>query len=376
MSFLHTENIRKSFGGLVAVDGVSFEVEAGQIKSLIGPNGAGKTTLFNVVNGLLAPDDGTVAFKGRQIAGWRPHRIARAGMSRTFQNPSLFGRMNVLENVMIGRHGRSRGGFWGCALRLPGQQREERSIRAVAVRELEFVGLARLASVSASSLTFGQRRMVELARALAAAPEANARVVLGAVRRRPAVDVSYVVDIGRGRDMTAACVRDADRKSPRQTAREVFAAARAARRGADEAFGRSRAVAGRVPSMFVRPGMALAGFVAGGLGRRVPGLRLPAHPFGSALISSVEAWGVPRALPPLAPFVHLGLVVAVGAVAWRPWVCDGAVVPRRVVSIGVTFDHRLIDGALAGTMMRVVAAAVERPWEAWPDGGARPPAAT
>lgn len=171
MSFLHTENIRKSFGGLVAVDGVSFEVEAGQIKSLIGPNGAGKTTLFNVVNGLLAPDDGTVAFKGRQIAGWRPHRIARAGMSRTFQNPSLFGRMNVLENVMIGRHGRSRGGFWGCALRLPGQQREERSIRAVAVRELEFVGLARLASVSASSLTFGQRRMVELARALAAEPD-------------------------------------------------------------------------------------------------------------------------------------------------------------------------------------------------------------
>lgn len=215
-----------------------------------------------------------------------------------------------------------------------------------------------------------------VARALAAAPEANARVVLGAVRRRPAVDVSYVVDIGRGRDMTAACVRDADRKSPRQTAREVFAAARAARRGADEAFGRSRAVAGRVPSMFVRPGMALAGFVAGGLGRRVPGLRLPAHPFGSALISSVEAWGVPRALPPLAPFVHLGLVVAVGAVACRPWVHDGVVVPRRVVSIGVTFDHRLIDGALAGTMMRVVAAAVERPWEAWPDGGARPPAAT
>lgn len=171
MSFLQTENIRKSFGGLVAVDGVSFEVEAGQIKSLIGPNGAGKTTLFNVVNGLLAPDDGAVEFKGRQIAGWKPHRIARAGMSRTFQNPSLFGRMNVLENVMIGRHGRSRSGFWGCALRLPRQRREERSIRAVAVRELEFVGLARLASVSASSLTFGQRRMVELARALAAEPD-------------------------------------------------------------------------------------------------------------------------------------------------------------------------------------------------------------
>ncbi len=171
MALLETENLRKSFGGLVAVDGVSFAVEAGQIKALIGPNGAGKTTLFNVVTGLLRPDRGTVRFKGRAIAGRKPHQVARAGISRTFQNPSLFGRMNALENVMVGCHGRSQCEFWGCALRLPRQRREEHHIRETAMRELDFVALAHLASFPASALTFGQRRMVELARALATEPE-------------------------------------------------------------------------------------------------------------------------------------------------------------------------------------------------------------
>jgi ABC-type branched-subunit amino acid transport system ATPase component len=171
MALLETEQLRKSFGGLLAVDGVSFQVETGQIKSLIGPNGAGKTTLFNLVTGLLRPDHGTVSFKGKGLAGWEPHQIARAGMSRTFQNPSLFGRMDVLENVMVGRHCRSHSEFWGCALRLPGQKREESRIRAAAMQELDFVGLGSLASFPASALTFGQRRMVELARALATEPE-------------------------------------------------------------------------------------------------------------------------------------------------------------------------------------------------------------
>jgi branched-chain amino acid transport system ATP-binding protein len=170
MALLEARDLSKSFGGLVAVDGVSFDVEVGQIKSLIGPNGAGKTTLFNLVTGLLRADQGVVRFKGQGIAGWRPWRVARAGISRTFQNPSLFGRMNVLENVMVGRHTRSQGEFWSCALRLPGQRREERSIREMAMRELDFVGLAHLAAFPASALTFGQRRMVELARALATEP--------------------------------------------------------------------------------------------------------------------------------------------------------------------------------------------------------------
>ena len=171
MALLEARELKRSFGGLVAVDGVSFNVEAGQIKSLIGPNGAGKTTLFNLVTGLLRPDQGLVRFKGKAITGWKPCRVACAGISRTFQNPSLFGRMNVLENVMVGRHSRTRSEFWGCALRLPGQRREEQRIREAALKELDFVALAHLAAFPASALTFGQRRMVELARALATEPE-------------------------------------------------------------------------------------------------------------------------------------------------------------------------------------------------------------
>jgi branched-chain amino acid transport system ATP-binding protein len=170
MTLLEIKDLRKGFGGLVAVDGVSFRVDAGQIKSLIGPNGAGKTTLFNVVTGLLRPDRGTVRFKEQTISGWKPHQVARVGISRTFQNPSLFSRMNVLENVMIGRHCRTRSEFWGCALRLPRQRQEEHRIRETALQELNFVGLEHLAMFPASALSFGQRRMTELARALATEP--------------------------------------------------------------------------------------------------------------------------------------------------------------------------------------------------------------
>ena len=102
MALLEVESVRRSFGGLVAVDGVSLGVSAGQIKGVIGPNGAGKTTLFNMISGLLKPDAGQIMFKGRPINGLKPYQIARAGISRTFQNPSLFLQMNVLENVMVG----------------------------------------------------------------------------------------------------------------------------------------------------------------------------------------------------------------------------------------------------------------------------------
>jgi len=171
MALLEVREIRRSFGGLVAVNRVSFAVAPGQIKAIIGPNGAGKTTLFNIISGLLKADGGQIRFKDRLITGFKPHQIARAGVARTFQNPSLFYRMCVLENVMAGRHCRSRRGFVGCGLRLPGQPMEERLIRETARAQLDFLGLASLAATPAGGLSFGQRRMVELARALATEPE-------------------------------------------------------------------------------------------------------------------------------------------------------------------------------------------------------------
>jgi len=171
MALLELDNVRRSFGGLVAVDGVSFSVRPGQIKAIIGPNGAGKTTLFNLISGVLKPDSGRIWFKSGRIGGRRPYQIANAGLSRTFQTPSLFLRMSVLQNVMVGRHRLSAWEFAGCGLRLPAQSREERAIRQAALSRLEFVGLARLADVPAGALAFGQRRLVELARALATEPE-------------------------------------------------------------------------------------------------------------------------------------------------------------------------------------------------------------
>jgi branched-chain amino acid transport system ATP-binding protein len=171
MTLLEAENVRRSFGGLVAVDKVSFKVNSGQIKAIIGPNGAGKTTLFNVISGLIKADLGKISFKGRSITGFKPYQVARVGISRTFQNPSLFLRRSVRENVMVGRHTRSRWDFAGCGLRWPGQPKEEQAIGEAALAQLDYVGLADLAERPADSLAFGQRRMVELARALATEPE-------------------------------------------------------------------------------------------------------------------------------------------------------------------------------------------------------------
>ena len=171
MTLLEVNDVRRSFGGLVAVNRVSFQVNPGRIKAVIGPNGAGKTTLFNIISGLLKADAGHVTFKDCSITGFKPYQIARAGISRTFQNPSLFFQMNVLENVMVGRHRRSGREFAACCLRLPGQPKEERSIREAALAQLDYVGLTHLAGFPAGGLSFGQRRMVELARALATDPE-------------------------------------------------------------------------------------------------------------------------------------------------------------------------------------------------------------
>jgi branched-chain amino acid transport system ATP-binding protein len=170
MALLEVTGIRRCFGGLVALDQVSFHVTEGHIKAVIGPNGAGKTTLFNVIAGALPPDQGEIRFNNVPITGLHPFQITRVGVSRTFQNPSLFLRMSALENVMVGRHCRTRQGFVASALRTPWQRKEERAIRESAMGHLEYVGLASIADVTVGALSFGQRRMVELARALATEP--------------------------------------------------------------------------------------------------------------------------------------------------------------------------------------------------------------
>lgn len=171
MALLDVRNLSRSFGGLTAVNDVSFSIESSQIKALIGPNGAGKTTLFNMISGVLRPDAGHVRFQESRLERLRPHQVARLGIARTFQNPSLFAQMSVLENVMCGRHLKTRSGFWACGLRLPWQRKEESAARDEAMGRLEYVGLGQLAGASAGSLAFGQRRMVELARSLASEPQ-------------------------------------------------------------------------------------------------------------------------------------------------------------------------------------------------------------
>ncbi len=170
MALLEVNNIAKRFGGLQAVKDVSFTVRQGMIKAVIGPNGAGKTTLFNLVSGFLAPDTGTVSFKDRQIHGRGPHEIAGLGLSRTFQHIKLFSHMTALENVMVGRHVRGRAGFVAGMLNLPWTRREEREVRGRALEIMDFLGIAPFAETEATSLSYGQQRVVELARALAAEP--------------------------------------------------------------------------------------------------------------------------------------------------------------------------------------------------------------
>ena len=170
MALLEVNNISKRFGGLQAVKDVSFSVQEGSIKAVIGPNGAGKTTLFHLLSGFLSPDTGTVVYKGRPIQVSPPHVIAEQGLSRTFQHIRLFAHMTALENVMVGRHVRSRAGFLAGMLNLPWTWREEREIRDKALALMDFLGIADLADANATSLSYGQQRSVELARALAGDP--------------------------------------------------------------------------------------------------------------------------------------------------------------------------------------------------------------
>ncbi len=170
MSLLAVQGLSKSFGGLRAVEGVGFTLEAGAIKAIIGPNGAGKTTLFNLVFGSAVPDAGTVTFAGARLPPGRPHRSVAAGMARTFQQIRLFPQMTALENVMVGAHTRGRAGFFASLLPLPRTRREERFLREQAAAALDFLGVGALASAEATQLAYGEQRAVELARALASRP--------------------------------------------------------------------------------------------------------------------------------------------------------------------------------------------------------------
>jgi branched-chain amino acid transport system ATP-binding protein len=167
---LELKGVTKAFGGLVAVRDFDLTVRPGEVASIIGPNGAGKTTLFNVITGLYEPDAGHITLEGRSIVGLRPNRIVRLGIARTFQNIRLFKDLSVLENVMAGRHCRTRAGAIAALVRPSSQQREEADIRAHAWEQLRFVGLEQVADDVARSLPYGLQRRLEIARALATAP--------------------------------------------------------------------------------------------------------------------------------------------------------------------------------------------------------------
>ncbi len=170
MTLLEVKDLGIGFGGLRAVDGVSFAVEAGEIVSVIGPNGAGKTTLFNMISGLYRPDQGAVVLGGERVTAMAPHRLAALGLSRTFQNLQIFPQLTVLENVMTGRHLQEKPSLFADLLSLPSSRRKTRETRAQAETLLAKVGLEESADLEAGTLSYGGLKRLEIARALAAKP--------------------------------------------------------------------------------------------------------------------------------------------------------------------------------------------------------------
>ncbi len=167
---LEAEQLTRRFGGLVAVNRVSFDVGEGEIFGLIGPNGAGKTTLFNMMTGLQRPSSGSVRYRGAEISTLRPDEIARRGLARTFQNIRLFGNLSALENVMIARHVHTRSGVIGGILALPLARREEQHTHERACELLDLIGLLGRAHQEARTFPYGDQRRLEIARALALEP--------------------------------------------------------------------------------------------------------------------------------------------------------------------------------------------------------------
>jgi ABC-type branched-subunit amino acid transport system ATPase component len=170
MTLLQVREVTKRFGGLVAVDSVSFDVHQGTIKALIGPNGAGKSTLFNALTGFDRPDAGSVRFDGREIVGRVPRDVVRSGIARTFQNTQLCDRMSAVENVMVGAQAHQASGFVAAALRLPRAVAEDADASSDAARLLRLIGIEQWTSTLAGDLPAGIRRLVEIARALATSP--------------------------------------------------------------------------------------------------------------------------------------------------------------------------------------------------------------
>lgn len=167
MSLLDVKNIYIRFGGLTAVDDVTFHVDRGEIVSLIGPNGAGKTTVFNMLTGIYTVSGGEMTFEGRDLTKMAPQEIVKAGISRTFQNLRLFPQMRVIENVLVGTHIHTRYHFWDSLFRTPRFRKGEAELEAKAVRILRSIGLGDLADAYVDSLPYGEQRKVEIARALA-----------------------------------------------------------------------------------------------------------------------------------------------------------------------------------------------------------------
>jgi branched-chain amino acid transport system ATP-binding protein len=171
VSLLECRGIGKCFGGVQALSGVSFTIAAGEVFGLIGPNGAGKTTLFNVLTGIYEPDEGEFSFNDRPLHGLKAHQVAAAGIARTFQNIRLFANLSSLENVMIGRHAKTRAGVWGAILRNRRTLDEEAGIVRRSLELLDFVGIRARANDAAGSLPYGDQRRLEIARALATEPK-------------------------------------------------------------------------------------------------------------------------------------------------------------------------------------------------------------
>jgi branched-chain amino acid transport system ATP-binding protein len=171
MPLLTLDGLTRRFGGLVAVHDVGFSIEPGQVVSVVGPNGAGKTTLFNLITGVTRPNAGRVTFDGLDVTGFAPHRLARMGMARTFQNIRLFSHLNALENVMIGQAARGRSGVLDALALLGRERRERQAMRAEAEALLDWVGVGANRFRMPSELPYGDQRRVEIARALGLQPK-------------------------------------------------------------------------------------------------------------------------------------------------------------------------------------------------------------
>ena len=167
---LEVRAVSKIFGGLKALDRVSLTVKPGEIFGLIGPNGAGKTTLFNLISGALPATGGRIFFRGEEISSLPDYRICSRGVARTYQNIRLFAKMTVLENVLIGRHCRTRSGLWATLLNLPSERAENREGKRIAAQLLDFFHLGGKKDEKASALAYGEERRLEIARALATDP--------------------------------------------------------------------------------------------------------------------------------------------------------------------------------------------------------------